>query len=80
MRRSPVAGRRRRIHFHKSDLDELADLIAVAHANGLLAEAYVHRDLGETHPFSYMGLPAESPADVAAASGPSKRRAPTSWA
>src|SRR4029078_9860093 len=24
------------IHFHKSDVDELADLIAVAHANGLL--------------------------------------------
>jgi len=57
------------IHFHKSDVDELADLIAVAHANGLLAEAYVHRDLGATHPFSYMGLPAESPAEVAAAVG-----------
>jgi len=55
------------IHFHKSDLDELAGLIEIAHANGLLAEAYVNRDLGETHPFSYMGLRAETPAEVAAA-------------
>ena len=55
------------IHFHKSDVAELAGLIEIAHANGLLAEAYVNRNLGETHPFSYMGLPAERPADVAAA-------------
>lgn len=55
------------IHFHKSDVAEIAALIEIAHRNGLLAEAYVHRDLGETHPFSYMGLRAETPADVAAA-------------
>ncbi len=55
------------IHFHKSDVDELRGLIDLAHANGLLAEAYVHRDLGETHPFTYMGLAAESTTDVAAA-------------
>lgn len=55
------------IHFHKSDLDELAGLIEIAHANGLLAEAYVNRDLGETHPFSYMGVRAGTPAEVAAA-------------
>ncbi|MBM4408674.1 MAG: hypothetical protein FJ038_08800 [Chloroflexi bacterium] len=52
------------IHFHKSDLDELEELVEIAHGAGLLAEAYVHRDLGRTHPFSYMGLRAESPADV----------------
>jgi pentose-5-phosphate-3-epimerase len=55
------------IHFHKSDLDELEDLVKIAHAAGLTAEAYVHRDLGPTHPFSYMGLRAESTADVKAA-------------
>ncbi len=53
------------IHFHKDEPAELAELIDIAHANGLLAEAYVHRDLGVTHPFSYMGLPAETPAEVA---------------
>ena len=53
------------IHFHKDDPAELASLIGIAHRNGLLAEAYVHRDLGETHPFTYMGLPAATPADVA---------------
>ena len=52
------------IHFHKSDLDELAGLVNIAHRHGLLAEAYINRDLGETHPFSYMGIRAESPKDV----------------
>ena len=55
------------IHFHKSDLDELAALVEIAHASGLLAEAYVNRDLGATHPFSYMGLRAETPDEVARA-------------
>jgi hypothetical protein len=55
------------IHTHKSDVDEFAALAEIAHRNGLLVEAYVHRDLGATHPFSYMGLRAETPADVAAA-------------
>lgn len=55
------------IHTHKSDLAELAALVDIAHRNGLLVEAYIHRDLGETHPFSYMGLRAETPADVATA-------------
>jgi cyclase len=55
------------IHTHKSDLEELAELVDRAHRHGLLAEAYVNRDLGETHPFSYMGVRAEAPADVAAA-------------
>ena len=57
------------IHFHKSDLDELEGLVKIAHAAGLTAEAYVHRDLGPTHPFSYMGLRAETPSDVRAAVG-----------
>lgn len=52
------------IHSHKSSLDELAELVDIAHRNGLLVEAYVNRFMGETHPFSYMGLPAETPAEV----------------
>jgi hypothetical protein len=38
--------------------------VDIAHGAGLLAEAYVNRDLGRAHPFTYMGLRAESPADV----------------
>jgi pentose-5-phosphate-3-epimerase len=55
------------IHFHKSDVDELEELVRIAHAAGMTAESYVHRDLGPTHPFSYMGLPAETPREVGAA-------------
>jgi hypothetical protein len=55
------------IHTHKSDVAEVAALAEIAHRTGLLVEAYIHRDLGETHPFSYMGLRAATPADVAAA-------------
>lgn len=52
------------IHTHKSDLGEVEELVGIAHRAGLTVEAYVHRDLGKTDPFSYMGLRAETPADV----------------
>ncbi|MBM3779893.1 MAG: hypothetical protein FJW23_16935 [Acidimicrobiia bacterium] len=52
------------LHVHLSSLDELAEVVDVAHRNGLLVEAYVHRFTAESDPFSYMGIAAESPDDV----------------
>jgi cyclase len=52
------------IHCHQSSLNELAILADIAHRHGLLVEAYIHRFLGEAQPFSYMGIRAETPAEV----------------
>jgi hypothetical protein len=52
------------IHCHQSNLDELAVLVELAHGSGLLVEAYINRFMGETNPFSYMGIPAETPREV----------------
>ncbi|HHY34399.1 MAG TPA: histidine biosynthesis protein [Firmicutes bacterium] len=49
------------LHVHKSDLDDLRDIVELAHANGLLVDAYVaHPD--DLHPF---GIPASTPEEVA---------------
>ncbi len=49
------------LHVHKSDLDDLRDIVELAHANGLLVDAYVaHPD--DLHPF---GIPAGTPEEVA---------------
>lgn len=52
------------IHVHHSNLDELAEVVDTAHRYGLLVEAYINRSLGPTHPFSYMGIPADTPYEV----------------
>ncbi len=50
------------LHTHKASLEDLAEWVEVAHRNGLLVDAYIaHPD--DRHPF---GIPAGSPADVAA--------------
>lgn len=49
------------LHVHKSDLDDLREIVELAHANGLLVDAYVaHPD--DLHPF---GIPASTPEEVA---------------
>lgn len=49
------------LHVHKSDLDDLREIVELAHANGLLVDAYVaHPD--DLHPF---GIPAGTPEEVA---------------
>lgn len=55
------------IHTHQSNLEELAEIVDRAHRYGLLVEGYINRWLGPTHPFSYMGIPAETPSQVATA-------------
>ena len=52
------------LHVHYSSIEELAELVALAHAYGLLVEAYIYRSLGATHPFSYMGIRADTPYEV----------------
>lgn len=49
------------LHVHKSDLDDLREIVELAHSNGLLVDAYVaHPD--DLHPF---GIPASTPEEVA---------------
>lgn len=48
------------LHVHKSDLDDLRDIVELAHANGLLVDAYVAHP-ADLHPF---GIPAETTEEV----------------
>ncbi|MEW6398288.1 MAG: histidine biosynthesis protein [Bacillota bacterium] len=50
------------LHVHKSDVEDLRDIVGLAHAYGLLVDAYVAHP-SDLHPF---GVPAESPEEVAA--------------
>ncbi len=48
------------LHVHKADLSDLGDVVELAHANGLLVDAYI------AHPqdLHLFGIPAESPREV----------------
>jgi imidazole glycerol-phosphate synthase subunit HisF len=54
-------------HVHLSNLEELKDLVEIAHENGLLVEAYISTFVSSTDQFSYMGIAAENPEEVAKA-------------
>lgn len=49
------------LHVHKSTLEDLHDIVEVAHRNGLVVDAYIAHP-SDRHLF---GIPAESPEDVA---------------
>ena len=49
------------LHVHKSDLEDLKDIVELAHGHGLLVDAYIAHP-NDLHPF---GIPAETPRDVA---------------
>ena len=49
------------LHTHKSSIDDLAELVEMAHKNGLLVDAYIGK-ASDLHTF---GLPAETPDEVA---------------
>lgn len=49
------------LHVHKADLSDLKDVVELAHANGLLVDAYIAHP-SDLHLF---GIPAESPKEVA---------------
>lgn len=49
------------LHVHKSTLEDLQDVLDVAHRNGLLVDAYIAHP-SDRHLF---GIPAETPEDVA---------------
>ena len=51
------------LHVHKTTLEDLQDIVEVAHNNGLLVDAYIGHP-SDRHPF---GIPAETPDDVARA-------------
>lgn len=53
------------LHVHLSSLSELKDLVDIAHGTGLLVEAYINQWVGEADEFSYMGIPAANPQEVA---------------
>lgn len=55
------------LHAHLSSLAELESLTSLAHAHGLLVEAYIHRFESPEDPFSYMGIAADTPNEVAKA-------------
>jgi pentose-5-phosphate-3-epimerase len=55
------------LHVHLSSLDELGALVEIAHAHGLVVEAYINRFVAATDEFSYMGIVAETPEEVATA-------------
>lgn len=49
------------LHCHKSSIEDLAELVEMAHRNGLLVDAYIGKK-SDLHTF---GLPAETPEEVA---------------
>lgn len=49
------------LHVHKSTLEDLRDMVEIAHRNGLVVDAYIAHP-SDRHLF---GIPAETPADVA---------------
>lgn len=49
------------LHTHKSSLEDLAELVEMAHKYGLLVDAYIGK-ASDLHTF---GLPAETPEEVA---------------
>ena len=50
------------LHTHKASLEDLSEWVDMAHRYGLLVDAYIAHP-ADRHPF---GIPAETPADVAA--------------
>lgn len=52
------------MHVHLPSVDEIGRVTALAHKYGMLVEAYIFEFVAATEPFSYMGVPADSPSEA----------------